>query len=250
MPRKQRFFLPDLPVHVVQRGNNRAQVFFTDKDRRKYLEWLGEAAERWNCAIHAYVLMTNHVHLLLTPADGDGISRAMQYVGRRYVPYVNRTHNRSGTLWEGRFKSSLVQSDAYLLACYRYIELNPVRAGLVAAPQDYPWSSHRSNALGRDDPLLTPHDNYLSLGRSADARRAAYRRLFETGLEPVVTKQVRECLQTGTPFGDEGFRDQIESTLGRPVGYAKRGRPRKAKADTGSTEPTAAHGEQLPLADL
>jgi putative transposase len=229
MPRKHRFFLPGLPVHVVQRGNNRAPVFFTDTDRHKYLDWLGEAAERWDCAVHAYVLMTNHVHLLLTPAEANGISRAMQYVGRRYVPYVNRSHNRTGTLWEGRFKSSLIQTDAYLLACYRYIELNPVRAGLVGMPEDYPWSSHHGNAMGRDDPLLTPHDTYLGLGSSADARRAAYRQLFDTALEAPVIDQMRQCLQSGTPFGDEGFRTTLERTLGRPVGYAKRGRPGSKK---------------------
>jgi putative transposase len=249
MPRKPRFFVAGLPVHLVQRGNNRAPTFFADEDRRKYLGWLGEAAERWDCALHAYVLMTNHVHLLMTPADDDGISRAMQYVGRRYVPHINRSRNRTGTLWEGRFKSSLVQTDAYLLACYRYIELNPVRAGLVAAPGDYPWSSYACNALGRDDPLLTPHDDYLGLGRSDDARRAAYRRLFEMALETGLIGEVRECLQTGTPLGDAGFRRQIERRLGRPVGFAKRGRPRKTAADDGGEEDQAA-GEQLPGVDV
>jgi putative transposase len=138
MPRKPRFFLADVPTHVVQRGNNRQPTFFDDNDRRVYLKWLAEAMERWNCAVHAYVLMTNHVHLLLTPNDAQGVSRAMQYLGRRYVPYMNHRHGRTGTLWEGRFKSSLVQSDAHLLTCYRYIELNPVGAGMVAVSDAYP----------------------------------------------------------------------------------------------------------------
>jgi len=227
MPRKQRFFLAGLPAHIVQRGHNRAPVFFADQDRRHYLAWLGEALERWECALHAYVLMTNHVHLLLTPTHAEGISRIMQYMGRRYVPYVNRTYGRSGTLWEGRFKSSLIQTDTYLLACHRYIELNPVRAGIAATPQDYPWSSYHSNALGQDDPLLTPHDSYLELGRSADARREAYRSLFQEALAPAFVKQMRECLQTGTPLGDDRFRGQIAHALDRPVGFATRGRPKK-----------------------
>jgi putative transposase len=136
-------FLSDVPVHIVQRGNNRQAIFFADEDYRAYLGWLNEAATRWACAIHAYVLMTNHVHLLLSPTDPKGVSGLMQYLGRRYVPYINHRYRRSGTLWEGRFKSSLIQSETYLLLCHRYIELNPVRAAMVVAPGDYPWSSWR-----------------------------------------------------------------------------------------------------------
>jgi len=141
MPRKPRFYLPDVPAHVIQRGNNRQAVFFSDDDYRAYLGWLKEGAVRRGCAIHAYVLMTNHVHLLVTPEARESISRTIQYVGRRYVTYVNHQYGRSGTLWEGRHKGSTISSDAYLLACSRYIELNPVRAGMVEAPGDYLWSS-------------------------------------------------------------------------------------------------------------
>ena len=227
MPRKPRFFLPNVPTHVVQRGNNRQAIFFSDGDYRVYLDWVREAAQRWGCAIHAYVLMTNHVHLLITPRDADGISRFMQYLGRRYVPYVNHQYRRSGTLWEGRFKSHLVQCEAHLLVCHLYIEMNPVRAGMVAAPGQYRWSSYRSNALGESNPILTAHTEYLSLGGSEESRRAAYRGLFASQIGEASLKQLRACLQTGTPLGNDRFREQIEQTLGLKVGFSKRGRPKK-----------------------
>jgi putative transposase len=225
--------LTNIPTHIVQRGNNRQAIFFEDEDYRTYLGWVDEAARRWECAIHAYVLMTNHVHLLVTPRDAEAISRFMQYVGRRYVPYVNRKYRRTGTLWEGRFKSSPVQSEAYLLVCYRYIEMNPTRAGMAAAPADYPWSSCRHNALGESNPILTAHPEYLALGDSDDRRQAAYRRLLADDLEQTAVEQVRACLQTGTPFGNDRFREQIQRTLGRKVGYSKRGRPVKSADDGG-----------------
>jgi len=206
MPRKPRFFVADVPTHIVQRGNNRQAIFFADNDYRVYLGWIAEAAKRWRCAVHAYVLMTDHVHLLATPQDKEGLSRLMQYVGRRYVPYVNQEYGRTGTLWEGRFKSSLVQARSYVLACYRYIELNPVRAGMVEAPADYVWSSYRANALGADDPMLNAHADYLALGHSDRERRLAYRTLFATHLGQDTITHLRECLQTGTPLGNDRFR--------------------------------------------
>jgi putative transposase len=227
MPRKRRFFLPGVPVHVVQRGNNRQAVFFDDNDYRVYLDWLSEAAGEHGCAIHAYVLMTNHVHLLLTPGDAGALSAALQALGRRFVPYINHNYGRSGTLWEGRFKANIVQEEAYLLTCYRYIELNPVRAGMVRAPQGYPWSSYRANALGEASSLLTPHEIYRALGATARERQTAYRDLVAAQLNPDALREVRSCLQTGTPLGNDRFRDQIEQTLGVRVGYNKRGRPKK-----------------------
>jgi putative transposase len=226
MPRKPRFFRPGVPVHVVQRGNNRQPIFFDGADYRAYLGWLKDASARWSCPIHAYVLMTNHVHLLLTPPDSDGISRTMQYLGRCYVPYINETYQRSGTLWEGRFKSSLVQTEAYLLACYTYIELNPVRAGMVAHPRDYRWSSYAHNACGETDPLISEHPEFLRLATTQTARQTAYRALFtqEPGVDTL--KDIRSCLQTGTPLGNDRFRKHIEATLGTSVGKATRGRPR------------------------
>lgn len=226
MPRKPRFHLPDVPVHVIQRGNNRQAIFFAPEDYAAYREWLKEAGERYGCRIHAYVLMTNHVHLLLTPEDSEAISRTMQYVGRRYVPYVNREYARSGTLWEGRYKASLIDAEDYLLSCMRYIELNPLRAGMVKSPSAYRHSSYRANALGRADPLIDPHPVYLSLGRSAKRRREAYRALFHQSLEPKLLDDIRAGWQTGTPLGNDRFRQQIEKTLKTKVGYAKRGRPR------------------------
>ncbi|MBK1700410.1 transposase [Thiococcus pfennigii] len=231
MPRKQRFFLPDIPAHVVQRGHNRQPVFFADEDRLAYLSWLKEGAERYCCDIHAYVLMGNHVHLLITPDDSESISRLMQYVGRRYVPHVNRRYGRSGTLWEGRFRSSIIETQTYLLACHRYIELNPVRAGIVAMPGDYRWSSYRCNALGLRDGLLVAHAEYLALGRTDDERRAAYRGLFggaDDG-EGDLNGQLRACLRSGTPLGEDDFCVGVEQTLGRRIGQVARGRPKRPK---------------------
>lgn len=232
MPRKRRFFLPDLPVHVVQRGNNRKAVFFEDGDYRHYLDRLAQAAGEHGCAVHAYVLMTNHVHLLLTPTAEKSISATLQELGRRFVPYINHRYGRTGTLWEGRFKASLVQDEGYLLTCYRYIEMNPVRAQMVERPQDYRWSSYRANALGEDDPVVAPHPIYRSLGATGRARKAAYRGLFKTELDDEAIGDVRACLQTGTPLGNERFRARIEQALGVKVGHSRRGRPRKLAAES------------------
>ena len=163
MPRRARLSLPDLPVHIIQRGNNRQACFFSDEDARFYLDWLGEYAASTQCRLHAYVLMTNHVHLLLTPPTADAAGKLMKALGQRYVQYINRTYRRSGTLWEGRFRSCLTQEESYLLTCQRYIELNPVRAGMVEHPAEYLWSSYRANAQGEPNPLLSPHPHYWSL---------------------------------------------------------------------------------------
>lgn len=158
MPRRTRIHIDGLPLHIVQRGHNRAACFFDDQDRRAYLGWLHEALVREHCRLHAYVLMTNHVHLLLTPEEVERVPQVLISVGRRYVQYVNHTYGRTGTLWDGRYKSSLVQAETYLLFCHRYVELNPVRAGMVADPARYRWSSYRANALGEADTLVTPHE--------------------------------------------------------------------------------------------
>jgi putative transposase len=153
LPRKPRCFLADIPVHIDQRGHSREPVFFEDSDYRAYLGWLAEAAERYECSIHAYVLMTNHIHILATPQKRDSVSRMMQYVGRRYVPYVNHAYGTSGSIWEGRFKASLIQDEQYLLTCMRYIELNPVRANMTTTPGHYRWSSYRAHGQGKADGL-------------------------------------------------------------------------------------------------
>jgi len=229
MSRKSRFFLPNVPVHAIQRGNNRQAIFFDDIDYKMYLEWLKVAAEKYSCQIHAYVLMTNHVHLLLTPKTNDGLSRLFQYVGRYYVSYINRTYDRTGTLWEGRYKANIIEQEAYLLNCYRYIELNPVRANMVKNPEDYSWSSYNSNALERSDSLLTPHLLYLQLGAQEATRKSLYRELFKSGFDTNVLDDLRACLQSGTPLGGERFKEQIEQVLKVKVGQVKRGRPRSKK---------------------
>lgn len=227
MPRKPRFYVSGMPVHIVQRGNNRGKIFFDDSDYSVYLDYLKEAAERYECKIHAYVLMTNHVHILATPKEKDAISRMMQYVGRRYVPYINRTYKRSGTLWEGRYKGSLVQDNFYLLACMRYIELNPVRAKIAKSVAAYPWSSYPANASGRKNQLITPHSIYLALGKNDVSRRNAYKKLFKQGVDGETLQDIRSAWQTGTPLGDDRFKQKIEKKLKLKVGYAKRGRPKK-----------------------
>lgn len=156
MPRRARLAVPGIPWHIIQRGNNRSPCFYADEDYRRYLDTLAEQAVKYDCAIHAYVLMTNHVHLLLTPQQEDSAALLMKHLGQRYVQYINRTYRRSGTLWEGRFKSCLAQEERYVLTCYRYIELNPVRANMVARPEDYRWSSYHTNGIGQPDPLITP----------------------------------------------------------------------------------------------
>jgi putative transposase len=227
MPRKLRFYLPGVAVHAVQRGHSREPVFYEDSDYRAYLDWVQEAAQRYRCAIHAYVLMTNHVHILATPKTHSGISSMMQYVGRRYVPYINHQYGTSGSLWEGRYKASLVQNDTYLLSCMRYIELNPVRANMVTHPRHYRWSSYRANAEGWEDVTLTPHPLYQALGRTTAQRHDAYRALFNAHVEEAELMRIRAAWRTGTPLGNDYFKGKIERKLDTKVGQDRRGRPSK-----------------------
>lgn len=227
MPRPLRLELPGVPLHVVQRGNNRAECFFGEADRRFYLKCLAESAERRGCQVHAYVLMTNHVHLLVTPCEAGATGAMMQDVGRRYVRIVNTLHDRTGTLWEGRFKSSLVDSESYLLTCHKYIELNPVRAGLVSDPASYPWSSHTHYVANKSTRLITEHPLYLDLGETKRARQAAFQSLFATCLDERVLSQIREAINTDSALGSDRFLDETEAKLGRPVRPPVRGRPPK-----------------------
>jgi putative transposase len=227
VPRKQRFYVPGAPVHAVQRGHNRSAVFFDDLDYLEYLRCLKEAADSCGCAIHAYVLMTNHVHLLLTPERADSVGRLFQSLGRHYVRYVNETYQRHGGLWEGRYKCNIIESQAYFLSCMRYIELNPVRACMVDHPAKYRWSSYAANALGVSNAVLTAHTEYVSLGGLPDARQSAYRGLFEGETDSEELTLLRCALQTGTPLGNNKFKAEIEAALDLKVGYVRRGRPRK-----------------------
>jgi len=224
MPRRPRIQLADLPRHVIARGNNRQATFITGEDYAFYRECLLDARAKYGCDLHAYVLMTNHVHLLVTPRKAAALSLLMQSVGRRYVQYVNYTYKRSGTLWEGRHKASLVATDDYLLRCQRYIELNPVRASMVAHPADYPWSSYRHHAEGKLDPLVRSHGNYVALGTSLVERQAAYRELFRYQLEPGEIDEIRAAANQDLVLGGERFKAEIEVLLKRRVEPAKRRR--------------------------
>jgi putative transposase len=183
--------VPGLPLHIVQRGNNRSACFVEDADRSFYLFHLGRALRRFRCALHAYCLMANHVHLLLTPQTADGCGLLMKHIGQLHSQHVNRTYKRTGSLWDGRFKSCLVESASYLLLCYRYVELNPVRAGLVRHPQDYCWSSYQANAQSASGGIITPHEEYLRLGASDEERRRAYADLVATGLRDAELAEIR-----------------------------------------------------------
>ena len=227
MPRRARLTLPNVPLHLIQRGNNRQACFFADEDYRFYLDWLAEHADKIGCRVHAYMLMTNHVHLLLSTDRAEAPGALMKALGQRYVQYVNRTYRRSGTLWEGRFRSCLTQEEPYLLACQRYIELNPVRAGMVVHPAEYRWSSYRANAQNEHDALLKPHPLYEALGIDAAARQAAYRELFRYELEPGLVDEIRRATNGNYALGNEHFAAQVSSTLGRRSTPGKSGRPRK-----------------------
>ena len=227
MPRPLRIDLPGIPQHVVQRGNDRQPCFFDDADYLCYRSELGEMARREGCAVHAYVLMTNHVHLLLTPSRPGAVGKAMQSLGRRYVRYINATYGRTGTLWEGRYKASLVGDGDYLMQCHRYIELNPLRAAMVADPRDYRWSSHHALAFGEADPLVTPHPDYLALGARPVERQQRYRAMVMDTVNPEDLEAIRLHLSRQHAYGSDRFRQAIEAQLGRIVGPQKIGRPRK-----------------------
>lgn len=235
MPHKRRCYVPGYPAHVIQRGNARQAVFFDSDDYQFYLYCLREGMQRYGCAIHAYVLMTNHVHLLLTPTADDSISRVIQHVGRKYVTHINRKYKRSGTLWEGRHKGTVVNCDGYALRCSRYIELNPVRAGMVRDPLEYRWSSYARNAFGDGGEWLVELDGYCGLAASPAMRQAAYRRFFEGAGSVDEIDEIRAHVQTGTPLGRGRFRNEIEVMLGRKTGQSRRGRPKIKGTDPFST---------------
>jgi putative transposase len=234
MPRQPRYFVPGLPQHVIQRGVNRQAVFFQPSDYELYRESLLNAACECDCRIHAYVLMTNHTHLLITPGHARALPLLMQAMGRTYVQKLNKQYARTGTLWQGRYKASLVQDERYLLTCQRYIELNPVRAGIVRAPGAYPWSSYRHNAAGQSDPLITPHAVYNSLDRDPQRRQAFYRTLFADSLRPATLTWIRDTTNACRVLGNNKFKDQVEKMLGHSVRPGKNGRPRKADTETRS----------------
>ncbi len=228
MPRRPRIQLDRVPLHILQRGHNREACFFAEEDYQHYLHWLGEALAESECALHAYALMTNHVHLLLTPKKADKIPRLVMSLGRRYVQYINRTHRRTGALWDSRYKSSVIHADTYLLDCMRYIELNPVRAAIVDDPAHYRWTSYRANGLGQPDSRLTTHPLYDALGTSDKTRQSAYRALFRAGLDAATIEDIRLALNQNQPVGNARFHTQIEKRLGERREARPRGRPKLA----------------------
>lgn len=236
MARRRRACPAGVPEHVIQRGNDRRICFGCDEDFAAYAHWLREAAERFEVGIHAWVLMTNHVHLLATPERENGLSRMMQQLGRRYVRYFNHRYGRSGTLWEGRFKACLVQESGYLLGCYRYIELNPVRAGMVVDPAEYRWSSYRANALGVESTLCTPHPEYLALGEG-DGRLGAYRALFRPHVDEDLVAEIRRLTDRGMALGNDRFRAEMEALTGVRQRPGPMGRPPAGDGDR-SPEPS------------
>ena len=223
MPRAARVVIPDVALHLVQRGVNRGPCFFSEGHYRYYLMLLGRFARQFGCSIHAYCLMTNHVHLLLTPHGRDACARLMKQLNQCYVQRLNKAAGRTGPLWEGRFHSGLVASDSYLLACYRYIELNPVRAGMVAHPREYRWSSYAANAEGDVDPLISSHRSYLGLSDSVAFRALAYRALFESELDRFVMDEIRTATRAGRRVGEPRKR------RGRPPQSENGVRPQLSK---------------------
>ena len=226
MSRKPRFNISGVPQHVIQRGHNREPCFFAVDDYCRYCTDLQETAAKNQVAIHAYVLMTNHVHLLATPAQPYGITHMMQDLGRKYVRYINHTYRRTGSLWEGRFKASLIDSEAYLFICMRYIEMNPVRAGMVTHPAEYRWSSYAANAQGKADKLITSHPLYLQLAQDASQQNFAYRELFDQCLDKSEVHAIREALRQELVLGRDDFKDKIEVMLKRQTRPGIPGRPR------------------------
>jgi len=228
MARLPRLTLPGLPHHVIQRGNNQQPIFHTAADYPYWLDLLLEQSQRYAVKIHAYVLMGNHFHLLATPQTVDGLPKMMQSVGRGYVRYFNQAHGRSGTLWEGRYRSTLMQPERYLLACMVYMDLNPVRAGLVAQAKDHPWSSHGHYLGLRVDRLISPHPLFWQLGNTPFAREAAYAELVQAGINSVQQLALTESTLRGWALGEPDFVADLQKMTARRVVKGRAGRPRSA----------------------
>ena len=228
MARLTRLCLPGTPQHIIQRGTNRQACFASTEDFSAYAYWLHKYSREYHIDIHAWVFMTNHVHLLATPDSPHGISKLMQTLGRHYVRYFNHTYRRTGTLWEGRFRSCVVDAEEYLLKCQRYIELNPVRANMVSTPDEYLWSSYHANGLGKSTALWTPHNAYLALGTTPSQRTQAYRELFAGHYDAAELQQIREAANQGMVLGNDRFKREVETLSGRRVTPLRRGpKPRR-----------------------
>ena len=234
MPRQPRPDLASVPQHVVQRGHDRQPCFYVEDDSRRYLAALREPAIRYDCVVHAYVLMTNHVRLLVTLSSARAVSRMMQWLGPQCDGYINGRYRRTGTLWVGRYKSCLVDTQRYLLTCHRYIELNPLRAAMVAEPGDYAWSSYRANAQWLPDAVVLPHTEYLRLGADAAERCVAYRELFKEALSADRLAEIRAYVQQQRVLGSPRFQLEIETMLGRCASVRPAQRPRRSSESDGT----------------
>lgn len=227
MARLPRLTLPGHPHHIIQRGNNRQPIFAGTPDYETLLGLLEEYAKKLQVAIHAYVLMSNHLHLLATPSSAEGVPQMMQALGRSYVRYFNARQARTGTLWEGRYKSTLIQAERYLLACMVYIDLNPVRAGLVSDPADYPWSSHQHYIGRRSDRLVTPHPLYWELGNTPFAREAAYAELVRSGIGSEQQRALTDSTFHGWALGEADYVADLQRRTERRVSKGRPGRPKR-----------------------
>lgn len=229
MARLPRLVLPNHPHHIIQEGNDRQLIFREDEDYQRFLGWLKDSAREFKVAVHAYVLMPNHLHLLASPSTEEGLARMMQRVGRYYVPWFNQKYQRLGGLFRGRFKTSLIDPDGYFMLCSRYIEFNPVRSGAVADPADYPWSSYAHHAGVRQESLIIDHARYWGLGNTPFQREAAYIELARQPLSPAELESINQAVLKGWPLGSNTFKDQLQQKARRQVLPARRGRPFKTR---------------------
>jgi putative transposase len=227
MARLPRLVIPNQPHHVIQRGNDRQLIFRDDEDHQRFLGWLKDSAKEFKVAVHAYVLMPNHLHLMASPSDAGGLAQMMQRVGRYYVPWYNHKYGRVGSLFQGRFKTSLVDAERYFMICSRYIELNPVRARIVTDPLEYPWSSYAHHAGVRPDALITDHALFWALGNTPFQREAAYIELAQRSLTVDELTRVNLAVLKGWPLGSDAFKQDLQHKVKRQVLPAKRGRPFK-----------------------
>ncbi len=224
MPRRALSYIGGMPYHIVQRGNNRQVCFFESSDYTVYLDLWQSCSKRYGVAVHAYCLMSNHIHFLVTPDTEIGISNTMKVVGSRYAQIINQRYKRTGSLWEGRHKSSLVDSDRYLLSCYQYIELNPVRACMVQSPNQYSWSSYIRNSTGNYG-WITPHDSYLSLGVNTEKRSQGYQQYVNQMMDSETVSLIRKASHYCQPVGDDDFKQRMEVQFGLQPGQMRTGRP-------------------------
>ncbi len=229
MARLSRIVLPNQPLHIMHRGNNRQDIFESEEDMTRIIEDIAHSLSKSDCYLHAYVIMRNHLHLLITPKDKAQLSKFMQSMANRYVRYFNATRKRTGTLWEGRFKSSLVDSDHYLFALYKYIEMNPIKANMVTHIADYPWSSYQHNALGQTDKLITEHKQYQALAKTPTLRAERYQKLFEQPNTNEQEKQISQATLRGEVYGSNAFHDKVGQLISRTTKLARHGGDRKSE---------------------